>query len=187
MKLIVGLGNIGEEYERTRHNIGFEAADLIASKIKCGAPKNWGSAFFYEKSVKGHKVIIIKPTTFMNLSGQAVSKYVNKHKIKHEEILVIHDDLDLPLFDVRIKKGGGDGGHNGLKSIMAELNDNNFCRLRIGVGRPEKKSHTVDYVLGPFSEEEEKIFKEKAPVIENFVMDFITMGYEKAAGRFKGV
>jgi PTH1 family peptidyl-tRNA hydrolase len=121
----------------------------------------------------------------MNLSGKAILKYSNKHKLPHHDILVIHDDMDLPLFDVRIKKGGGDGGHNGIKSIIEELGARTFCRVRVGVGKPEHKSQTVDYVLGEFSKEEQEILAKKMEVIEKLVMDFITMGYEKAAGRFR--
>lgn len=187
MKLIVGLGNIGEEYEKSRHNIGFDAVDYMAQKLKCGAPKEWGSAFFCEASVKGKKALLIKPTTFMNLSGKAVAKYAAKYKMPHHDILVIHDDMDLTLFDVRIKKGGGDGGHNGIKSIIEELGAKTFCRVRVGVGKPAHKSQTVDYVLGAFSKEEQETLAKKMEIIEKFTMDFITMGYEQAAGRFKNV
>ncbi len=154
MKLIVGLGNPGREYEKTRHNIGFEFIDFFSKKIKCLLDKknklaNWGI-----KTIKGKKIVILKPLTYMNLSGDAVLFSIRKNKIDINEILIIHDDIDLPLYKIKIKKGGGAAGHKGIESIIEKLNDNNFSRVRIGVGKPENKNDVVDYVLSKFKDEE---------------------------------
>jgi len=185
MKLIVGLGNKGGEYDRTRHNIGFEFLDHIAGKLKCKVDKKINLAFFIEKNISGEKILLIKPRTYMNQSGEAVKHFVSKHKIVPADILVLQDDIDLPLFKVKIKKGGGAGGHNGIKSIIEYLGTREFCRVRVGVGKPEHRGQTIDYVLGKFTKEEEAQFKAKFPVVEKFVMEFILKGYEAAAGRFK--
>lgn len=187
MKLIVGLGNPGQEYERTRHNIGFEFIVFFSKKIKCNLDKknkfaNWGI-----KTIKGKNIIILKPMTYMNLSGEAVLSFVKKNKIDINDILIIHDDIDLPLYKVKIKKGGGAAGHNGIASIIEKLGDNSFSRVRIGVGKPENKNDVVDYVLSKFKDEEMENFYKKFEIINNFVMNYIFSGYEKAASKFKDV
>lgn len=185
MKLIAGLGNKGTEYKGTRHNVGFMFADFLASKLGFSFTEKNKYAAYATKSIRGVSVLFIKPLTYMNLSGEAVKFFADKHKISPEDILICHDDMDLPLFTVKLKNGGGDGGHNGIKSITGNLGTDKYPRIRFGVGRPENKSQTVDYVLGPFSNEETAEFEKKFDNLQDFIHNFVSMGYEKSAGRFK--
>ncbi len=185
MKLIVGLGNKGEEYEKTRHNIGFEFINFFSEKNKFlmnnkNKLANWGI-----KTIKGKKVILSKPLTYMNLSGEAVIFFKKKYKIELNNILIIHDDIDLPLFKIKIKKGGGSAGHKGIVSIIEKLKGDDFPRVRIGVGKPEVKTRVSEYVLSKFTDEEMQNFYKKFEIIDNFVKNFIFSGYEKAAGQFR--
>jgi len=150
MKLIVGLGNIGKTYENTRHNIGFIAIDEILKNINYSTinkPAFKGELF------KSGDYLFLKPATYMNLSGESVGAVANFYKIDNDDIIVIHDDLALKLGALRFKRGGGHGGHNGLKSIDSHIG-NDYHRIRIGIDRPEDKSLVVDYVLGKFKDEE---------------------------------
>jgi len=155
IKLIVGLGNPGRQYEKTRHNAGFLFLDELASKFGCvwvSDPRFQGVLSEYNASMG--KVTLLKPETFMNRSGQSVGKIVRYYKIMPEEILVVHDELDLDAGIVKLKKGGGHAGHNGLKDIIAHLGSRDFCRLRIGIGRPGVGKVVADYVLGSPSKSE---------------------------------
>jgi PTH1 family peptidyl-tRNA hydrolase len=156
MKLIVGLGNIGDEYSQTRHNIGFIAIDKILQDLDYTSINKTN---FKGELFKSGDFLFLKPSTYMNLSGESVGSVKQFYKIDNDDIIVIHDDLDLKLGALRFKKGGGHGGHNGLKSIDAHIG-NDYHRVRIGIGRPEDKSEVVNYVLGKFSKEElEKLDK----------------------------
>ncbi len=186
MKLIVGLGNPGQKYEKTRHNIGFLFADYFAGKhgVKM---KNTDKAESGAGEISGEKFMLLKPQTYMNLSGQAVQPVAAYKKIEVNDILIVHDDVDLPEFDVRIKRGGGDGGHNGLKSISEQLGNNYYVRVRVGVGRPPNPNmDTADWVLSALSHENLDILNKKFEVIDEFIARYITEGYDKAAGKFKG-
>ena len=157
MKLIVGLGNPGERYKQTRHNVGFMVLDkLIKQSTVEGWDKNFDS-FFTKIIIAQKSMILLKPLTFMNVSGHAVQKVKNFYGIDPNNIVIIHDDIDLELGKIKLKKGGGDGGHNGLKSII-KLIGSEFNRIRIGIGRPEKIS-VSSYVLNNFHEEEVPLLK----------------------------
>ncbi len=148
IKLIVGLGNPGRQYERTRHNAGFLFLDALAADFGCvwaNAPRFEG--LFAECSVASEKLMLLKPETFMNRSGQSVGKIVRYFKLLPEEILVVHDELDFAAGAVRLKKDGGHAGHNGLRDIIAHLGSKEFYRLRIGIGRPPAGKEVVDFVL----------------------------------------
>lgn len=166
--LLIGLGNPGREYEGNRHNLGFIVVEEIAKVVAFGSFKGVSSlvevsSFFFENQ----RVILAKPQTFMNLSGKAVRFLVDFFKIPLCNVRVFHDDLDLPFGTVKVKKGGGSGGHNGLKSIDS-LVGNDYWRIRVGIGRPEKKSMIVPYVLSDFSgEESEKISSLSKVLTEN--------------------
>ncbi len=153
MLLIVGLGNPGTQYENTRHNIGFKVIDKLVDDF--GATEISKSAF-EGKLFKSSNILFLKPTTFMNLSGKAVQAVKNFYKIELENIIVIHDDIDLPFSALRFKKGGGHGGHNGLRSIDAMVGKE-YIRVRMGVDKPTHKSQVADYVLSDFSLEESTI------------------------------
>jgi peptidyl-tRNA hydrolase, PTH1 family len=153
VKLIVGLGNPGSRYQWTRHNAGFMVLDRLSHLAGISVAKKGFSALSGEGFWHGHRLILLKPQTFMNLSGRSVAEVARFHKIPCEEIVVVHDDLDIPFGNVRLKKGGGHGGHNGLRSILSDYGTGDFIRLRIGIGRPVR-GDVVDYVLQPFSANE---------------------------------
>jgi len=153
MLLIVGLGNPGIQYENTRHNIGFKVIDKLVSDL--GA-RDISKNSFHGELFKSSGVLLLKPTTFMNLSGNSVQVVKNFYKIELEDIIVIHDDIDLPFTALRFKNGGGHGGHNGLRSIDAMVGKE-YTRVRMGVDKPVYKSQVADYVLHDFNEEENKI------------------------------
>ncbi|MBR5855727.1 MAG: aminoacyl-tRNA hydrolase [Bacteroidales bacterium] len=153
--LIAGLGNIGAEYANTRHNIGFMVLDAFAKESGTTfISGRYGSTA--EVAYRGHKLILLKPSTYMNLSGKAVNYWMQELKIKPENLLVIVDDLALPFGSLRMRKQGSDGGHNGLKNITAMLGNSNYARLRVGISDAFAKGHQVDYVLGKWKSEEEK-------------------------------
>lgn len=166
--LMVGLGNPGPEYKDNRHNVGFQIIEAMAESVASGSFRKMASlaeisSSFFERK----KIIFAKPLTFMNLSGRAVRFLIDFYKISISKVVVFHDDIDLPFGRVKIKKGGGNGGHNGLKSID-NLAGNDYWRVRIGVGRPAEKSMVVSYVLGNFSTEEfEKLNVIKKIISEN--------------------
>jgi len=152
MTLFVGLGNPGSQYEDTRHNIGFKVIDKLVSDF--GA-RNISKTSFHGKLYRAANSLFLKPTTYMNLSGKSVQPVKQFFKVDLEDIIVIHDDIDLPFGAVRFKRGGGHGGHNGLKSLDAHITKE-YLRVRVGVGKPEHKLQVADYVLHDFSEEESR-------------------------------
>jgi len=153
MILFVGLGNPGSQYENTRHNIGFRVIDKL---VDDSIARDISKTSFHGKLNRASNSLFLKPTTFMNLSGKSVQPVKNFFKIDLEDIIVIHDDIDLPFGAVRFKKGGGHGGHNGLRSLDTHITKE-YLRVRVGVGKPEHKSQVSDYVLHDFSEEEYKV------------------------------
>ncbi len=153
MTLFVGLGNPGSQYENTRHNIGFRVIDKL---VDDSSARDISKTSFQGKLYRSANSLFLKPTTFMNLSGKSVQPVKHFFKVELENVIVIHDDIDLPFGAVRFKKGGGHGGHNGLKSIDAHLTKE-YLRVRVGVGKPEYKAQVSDYVLHDFSEEEAKV------------------------------
>ncbi len=156
MKLIVGLGNPTPKYANTRHNIGFRVIDrLVNNSNAINISKN----SFYGELYKSKQTLFLKPLTYMNLSGKSVIAVKNFYKIDMEDIIVVHDDIDLPFSALRFKRGGGNGGHNGLKSIDSTIGKD-YIRVRMGIGKPERKSEVIGFVLGDFNESEEKIINE---------------------------
>ena len=149
MKLVVGLGNPGSAYERTRHNVGFRVLDKLAAKFGWKWSERRARAILASGTLGNEKVILIKPLTFMNLSGEAVGELVRWYKVPLQDILVIYDDLDLPVGKVRLRAKGSHGGHNGLDNIIRHIHTNQFPRLRVGIGRPvNHRMETINYVLG---------------------------------------
>ena len=185
MKLIAGLGNKGSEYKGTRHNIGFYFLDKFAESQKIKITDKNKLAQYCSKNFRGEKAILARPLTYMNLSGKAVGFFASKHKINPADILVIHDDMDIDCGAIKIKKGGGAAGHNGILSITEVLQTDGFCRLRVGVGKAPGKSSGADYVLSAFEPAETELINAKYPAAEKFILDFIFDGYEKAAGKFR--
>lgn len=159
MRLIVGLGNPGKKYEQTRHNVGFLVVDELLKKLNISLDQEGFKSFYTTYFYKGEKIIICKPQTYMNLSGEAVSEIVSYYKIKHEDIVVIYDDLDLPMGKLRLRASGSSGGHNGIKNIINLLGDQNIKRIRIGISRDDKYD-VKDYVLSKISGDDLKLFNE---------------------------
>ncbi|MBO8178327.1 MAG: aminoacyl-tRNA hydrolase [Bacillus sp. (in: Bacteria)] len=154
MKLIVGLGNPGTKYERTRHNIGFEVIDELAKRFASPLTESKFKGLYTIIRYSSEKVILLKPMTYMNLSGESIRAVVDYYDIDPEHILVIYDDLDLPVGKIRLRQKGSAGGHNGIKSTIAHLGTQNFNRIRIGIDRPTNGMSVPDYVLGKFTKEE---------------------------------
>lgn len=183
MKIVVGLGNPGREYSATRHNVGFMAVDELAAR--------WGVANWREKFgalVAEHRgqetVLLVKPQTYMNLSGQAVSALVRWHKLPVDDIVVVYDDIDLPAGRLRLRPAGGAGGHRGIESLLAHLGRDSFARVRIGVGRPPDYMETADYVLGRFSAEEQPLMVETVKRAASAVEAVLKDGLAKAANEY---
>lgn len=183
--LVVGLGNIGEEYYQTRHNIGFEVIDHLAQKfevemtdLKMGAHGNF--------NYKGKKIILLKPSTFMNRSGKSVRYWALKENIDLQNILVITDDLHLPLASLRLKGKGSDGGHNGLKDIEAQLNTPYYSRLRVGIKSDQTTYNQVDFVLGKFTASEGELISKTLPHCADLILSFVLLGLEKTMNKFNG-
>lgn len=180
MKLIVGLGNPGKEYERTRHNIGFMCVDNYVDNSDW---KEKFNALYQNLVINDEKVLFVKPLTYMNLSGQAVRKFVDYFKISIEDILIIQDDLDLSLGKIRIKINSSAGGHNGIKSIINELGTDAFARLKIGIAHNDLMD-TKDYVLGKFNQEETKQIIESITLSKKIIDSFLKNGIEKTMNRY---
>lgn len=183
--LIVGLGNIGAEYVNTRHNIGFKAVDFMANEagttfetVKLGS--------LAQIKVKNKILLLLKPNTYMNLSGKAVQYWMDKEKIAKENILIITDDLNLPFGSIRIKPKGSDGGHNGLKNIQLILNSSEYPRLRFGISDEFKKGQQVDYVLGDWTDEETTALKERLDTVSKAVKEFALAGLNNAMNNYNG-
>lgn len=183
--LIVGLGNIGPDYVNTRHNIGFKILDHLARKeavefqtVKLGA--------LAEYKFKGRTYLLLKPNTYMNLSGKAVSYWMEKEKIPVENILVITDDLNLPFGTIRIRKKGSDGGHNGLKNIQLLLNSSIYPRFRFGISDEFKKGQQIDYVLGNWDETEKANLPERLDLAAEIIKSFGTAGLENTMTTYNG-
>ena len=173
--LIIGLGNVGVSYRNTRHNIGFKILDAIAVASNISFEPN-RYADTTKLKIKGRTVILVKPTTYMNLSGKAVNYYLQTEKIELENVLILTDDLALPFGALRMRIKGGDGGHNGLKHIIQTLNTEMFSRIRFGVGNEFSKGKQVDYVLGEWSEEEEQALKGCVDTTIEMIKSFVVVG-----------
>jgi PTH1 family peptidyl-tRNA hydrolase len=177
------LGNIGDEYKYTRHNIGFQILDAFskASNI-CFEDKRYGAIAEYK--FKGRTFILLKPSTYMNLSGKAVNYWLQKENIPFENLLVILDDIALPLGTLRLRPKGSDGGHNGLKNINEVLGRQDYTRLRFGVGNEFPKGYQVDFVLGEWTKEEKKTVEERTPIVIEIIKSIGTVGVQMTMTQF---
>ena len=184
VKLIVGLGNPGNEYNATRHNIGFIVADHFSAEKNISLQKKRFRSVFGSGNVCGCKVIIAKPLTFMNISGESVSAIARYYDIASENIIVIHDDMDIEFGLLKIKVRGGSAGHRGIESILKYLRKDNFLRIRAGIGKPPDNIEPSDYVLQKFSSKEQNELKEVIDNIKNCIEVILTQGPEAAMNRF---
>ena len=181
--LLTGLGNIGYEYENTRHNIGFNVVDLLCSQLD-GSWRDDHHGELAEVKYKGRTLLLLKPGTYMNLSGKAVRYWLEKEKIPQERLIVITDDLALPLGKIRIRAKGSDGGHNGLKNIQELLNSSEYSRLRFGIGDQFQKGQQVDFVLGKWQESEAEEVKMLIEKSCQAILAFSTIGIDRTMSEF---
>ena len=173
MKVVIGLGNPGKKYEKTRHNMGFLAVDSLRKKFNLSDEREKFQAFVSEKNIDGEKVIFFKPQTFMNLSGNAVIEIINFYKLDpKKDIIVIYDDMDLPFGDIRIREKGRSGGHNGIKSIISHIGEE-FIRIKCGIGAKEKDA--VEHVLGEFNQTEQKNLDKILENINNCIVEILNV------------
>ncbi len=184
MRIIVGLGNPGARYAATRHNIGWVVVDAVALKCRAKVTKSACRALIGFGRAAGREVLLAKPQTFMNLSGESVAGLLKYTGADHSGLIVVHDDLDLPLGGIRIRKSGGGGGHNGVSSLITELGTGAFVRVRIGIGRPPPGVDPAEYVLTPFGQEELEVVKEAVGRAAEAVITIIAEGPERAMNRF---
>lgn len=182
MFLIVGLGNPGKEYENTRHNIGFMMVDYIAYKRSLTFKEKFGG-LFAEDQINGEKVIVLKPQKYINLSGDVIRKYVDFYKIPIENILVINDDMDLEVGMFKLRLSGGSAGHNGLKNIEANLNTNEYKRIKVGISK-NSMIDKKDYVLGKLSKEDLTKIDELKPIFFNIYEDLLTMTFTNLMNKY---
>ena len=183
--LIVGLGNIGAEYVNTRHNIGFKILDYFANQESVSfQTQKLGDVAEYK--IKGRTILLLKPNTYMNLSGKAVKYWLEKENIEKENTLVITDDLNLSFGSIRIKAKGSDGGHNGLKNIQLLLNSTEYPRFRFGISDAFKKGKQIDYVLGEWSPEEKEALKERLSISTEIIKSFALAGLNNTMNLFNG-
>ena len=184
MKLIVGLGNPGERYEQTRHNAGFWVVDALAQRLKIGLNSKKLQSIIAEGHYNRKTIVLAKPQTYMNLSGLAVRQLVDYWQVGLEDLLVIHDDLDLPAYRIRLKRGGGSGGHRGVASIIHNLESENFARLKIGIGRPAESIPVEDFVLSKLSTDEQKSYQEVVQRCAEAAAVWVSSGIEQAMSQY---
>lgn len=182
MYLVVGLGNPGEKYDKTRHNVGFDIIDLCETKYKFTINRTKFKGVYGETIIEGEKVIFLKPQTYMNLSGDSIRELAMFYKIPNDNIIVIYDDISLEMGRIRIKEKGSAGGHNGIKSIISQLSTQEFPRIKVGIGKP--KDELTDYVLGKFSKEELNLIEKVFDVAVEAVGIIISKGVQEAMNKF---
>ncbi|GGL64135.1 aminoacyl-tRNA hydrolase [Sporolactobacillus putidus] len=185
MKIIVGLGNPGSEYAHTRHNIGFEVIDGLAERYHIALSRNKFKALYGKGVIDGEEVLLVKPLTFMNASGEAVGPLIRYYKLSADDLLVIHDDLDLPVGKIRLRQKGSAGGHNGLKSVIQHLNTQDFDRVKVGIGHPQGSHQAViHYVLNGFSGEEAVLIGTAIDRASEAAAEWVTVPFPQVMNKY---
>ena len=184
MYLIIGLGNPEEEYARTRHNMGFDTINKISEKYNIKVNKSKFNALYGTGDIEGEKVILLKPQTYMNLSGTAIRDFMNFYKLSPENIIVIFDDLDIEPGIIKIRKKGGPGTHNGIKSVVNEIKSEDFCRIRIGIGNPEYKNDLLNYILTRIPDDEYKILEKATDNATSAIAEILKNGIDSAMNKY---
>mgnify|MGYP000981583565 CR=1 FL=1 len=184
MYIIAGLGNPGKEFEKTRHNMGFNVVDYMAYRYNIDINKSKFKGQIGEGYIEGEKVILLKPQTFMNLSGESILEAVQFYKVDMDKLIVVYDDVSFPLGRLRVRPSGSDGGHNGMKSIIYLLGRDDFPRVRVGIGAPE--FDMVDYVIGKFKDDEKGIVDDMAKVASDAVVAIMTRDVTSAMNEYNG-
>ncbi|EOT2914323.1 aminoacyl-tRNA hydrolase [Clostridium perfringens] len=185
MILIVGLGNPGKQYEQTRHNIGFDVIDYMANKYNIDVNRGKFKGICGEGFIENKKVILLKPLTYMNLSGESIRELANFYKLEDDEIIVVYDDISLDIGRLRIREKGSAGGHNGIKSIIQNLGGDKFPRVKVGVGQP--KDNLVNHVLGKFSKEDREHIEKVIPVVSDAIVEIVKNDAKESMNKFNGV
>ncbi|MBQ2917340.1 MAG: aminoacyl-tRNA hydrolase [Clostridia bacterium] len=184
MYLIIGLGNPEEKYANTRHNMGFDVINELSKECDIKVSKSKFDALYGMGEIKGQKVILIKPQTYMNLSGESIIKFKKFYKISNKKIIVIYDDIDLKLGDIRLKAKGSSGSHNGMKSVVENLNTEDFIRIRVGIGAPENKDDMINYVIGQIPKREREVLNESITNAKNSILEILENGIDRAMNKF---
>ena len=184
MFLVVGLGNPGSQYEFTKHNVGFLTVDYLADKLNIKINKLKFKGLFAKEKIENQDVVLLKPQTYMNLSGESVRDFANFFKIPPGNIIVVVDDVDLPMGKIRIRKNGSAGTHNGMKSIIYQLQSDNFIRIKVGIEREDRKDDLADYVLKGFSKDEVPIMEESMERAAKAVLEILKKGPDVAMNKF---
>lgn len=184
MYLIVGLGNPEEEYSKTRHNMGFNAINKIAEQYGIKVTKNKFQGLYESALIEGEKVILLKPQTYMNLSGESIKEAIDFYKIPEENLIIIYDDIDITPGIIKIRKKGGPGTHNGMKSVIQNIQTEKFPRVRIGIGKPEQKGELIQYVIGPINKEDKEILDKATTRGKEAVIEIIKNGVDIAMNKF---
>ena len=185
MILIVGLGNPGKQYEQTRHNIGFDVIDYMANKYNIDVNREKFKGIWGEGFIENKKVILLKPLTYMNLSGESIRELANFYKLEDDEIIVVYDDISLDIGRLRIREKGSAGGHNGIKSIIQNLGGDKFPRVKVGVGQP--KDNLVNHVLGKVSKEDREHIEKVIPVVSDAIVEIVKNDAKESMNKFNGV
>ncbi len=184
MYLIVGLGNPEEEYGNTRHNMGFDTINKIANKYNIEINKKKFKGLYGTGIIEGQKVILLKPQTYMNLSGESIKEAIDFYKIPEENLIIIYDDIDITPGIIKIRKKGGPGTHNGMKSVIQNIQTEKFPRVRIGIGKPEQKGELIQYVIGPINKEDKEILDKATTQGKEAVIEIIKNGVDIAMNKF---
>ena len=184
MYIIVGLGNPEEDYAKTRHNMGFNVINKIAKQYEIEVTKKKFQGLYGIGNIEGEKVILLKPQTFMNLSGKSVQEILNFYKLEPTQLIVIYDDIDVEPGVIRLRKSGGAGTHNGMKSVIHELNVQNFKRVRVVIGMPEKKEDLIEYVIGAISDEDKEKLEKGIELAKEAVIEILKNGIDIAMNKF---
>ena len=182
MYLIVGLGNPEEEYKNTRHNMGFNTINKLAKEYGIEVNKKKYKGLYGMGTIEGKKVILLKPQTYMNLSGESIKEVLDFYKIEPSNVIVIYDDMDIEIGTIKIRKKGGPGSHNGMKSVVENLGTKDFPRVRVGIGRP-KDNDFIKYVIGPIPEEEKEILDEATKKAKEAVVEILKVGVDNAMNK----
>lgn len=184
MYLIVGLGNPEEEYKNTRHNMGVDTINKLANDYNIEMNKQKFKAIYGMGTIEGEKVILLKPQTYMNLSGESIIEWVNFYKLAMDKLIIVYDDIDVEPATIKIRKKGSAGSHNGMKSVIQSLNTENFTRIRVGIGKPEYKGDMINYVIGKLPKEEYEELQKGTELAKKAIVEILANGVDIAMNKF---